>query len=98
MFDFSKDLSLNGYQQVFEKIKDLDISVLINNAGVITFENFQNIKVEAVMEQIAVNCYPIVMLTKVLLDKLKTRYSKEKKKSIIINVSSLSALAPASLY
>ena len=36
-FDFSKDTSVAGYESIMNKIADLDVSILINNVGILSY-------------------------------------------------------------
>lgn len=95
VFDFCEDTSIEAYKALYEKISNLDISVLVNNVGMADPVNRSNIQV---YREIAVNCYPIVLLTQQLLGKFEERFSKGKNRSMIINLASQAALMPAPFF
>lgn len=69
VFDFGKDCSIQGYESIAKKLEGLDVSILVNNVGVSNMpEFFQNIKPEDVHQEVIINTYPIVLLTKVLVN------------------------------
>jgi 17beta-estradiol 17-dehydrogenase / very-long-chain 3-oxoacyl-CoA reductase len=87
--DFAADTSPEFYQAIYEQIKDLDISMLINNAGMATFEFFKDIKPEDIKDMVNINCTSYAMLTRALVNKLLER----EQKSAIINVASIASLS-----
>lgn len=72
-------------------MKDLDISILVNNAGVLYNGFFRDLTVKQVTEQVVVNTYPYVLLTKALIPRLKGRGLR----SAIVTVSSSISIMPA---
>ena len=58
---------LELYERIYEEVKDLDISILVNNAGVLHNGYFRDLTVKQVTEQVIVNTYPYILLTKALL-------------------------------
>ena len=60
-FDFASDLSMDAYVQLAKKFSDLDVSILVNNVGCLNTE--QNLEPENVYQEVALNCYPITLLT-----------------------------------
>ena len=58
------------YERVAEEIKDLDICILVNNAGVLSTGYMKNMPIEDIRDMTVVNTYPFVLLTKVLLERL----------------------------
>jgi len=43
--DFSKEFHHEDFEKVFKDcLKDIDVSILINNTATITFDNFFNLK------------------------------------------------------
>jgi short-subunit dehydrogenase len=82
--DFSKDTSIAFYQEIYDQVKDLDIAVLINDAGVFNTGYFDNMAVKQIKDMLDVNVVHVSMMTSLFIDKLL----KRKKKSALINVSS----------
>lgn len=91
VFDFCEDTSLEAYNDLYKKIETLDISVLVNNVGIALPTERSPVQV---YREIAANCYPVVLLTQQLVGKFEERFSKNKNRSIIINLSSQAALMP----
>lgn len=82
------------YPQIAEKIQDLDIGVLVNNVG-LGYEfpmYFLEVPSERLRNIIELNCQSMVQMTHVVLPKMV-----ERKKGVIINLSSSSAFFPAAL-
>lgn len=73
-----------------DKVKDKDISILINNVGVDALKPFEELTEIEISDLIAVNILPQAFLTKKLIGQLNSR----KYKSAIVNVSSLTAVRP----
>lgn len=88
-FDFAEDVSIEAYKALERRIADLDVAVLVNNVGVSLDSS-----VEGTYKSIAVNCYPIVLLTQQLVNRFIERFSKNKQRSIIINLASQAAEMP----
>ena len=92
-FDFSKKFSIKDYEKIFlnnKEIKNLDISILINNIGISQRELFTNYSLEFIMDTININIVSQSLLTKIFINKLLNR----NKKSAIISMSSYSATLP----
>ena len=92
-FDFSKKFSIKDYENYFvnnNDIKNLDISILINNIGISQRELFTNYSLEFIMDSININIVSQSLLTKIFINKLLNR----NKKSAIISMSSYSATLP----
>ena len=92
-FDFSKKFSIKDYENYFvnnNDIKNLDISILINNIGISQRELFTNYSLEFIMDTININIVSQSLLTKIFINKLLNR----NKKSAIISMSSYSATLP----
>jgi len=88
--DFKDSFQPGFYDNIFEQIKDLDISVLINNIGITGDDYFLKFDDKFLVEYYGINCVSQVMMTHKLLPKLLAR----KNKGAIINLSSLSASRP----
>ena len=64
LFDFSSDTSIEAYEELYKKIEKLDISILVNAVGFTKANEFCNMSLNEVHTLMAVNCYPIALLTK----------------------------------
>ena len=92
-FDFSKKFSIKDYENYFvnnNDIKNLDISILINNIGISQRELFSNYTLEFIMDTININIVSQSLLTKIFINKFLNR----NKKCAIISMSSYSATLP----
>lgn len=77
---------------LYEKVKNEDIDILINNAGFGIFGSFLDIDIEKELNMIDVNIKAVDILTKLFL-----RDFKEKNKGYILNVASSAAFLPGPL-
>mgnify|MGYP000856790971 FL=1 len=85
--DFSKVFTYEDIERkIYQEVKDLDISILVNNVGVGHFCRFEKLSYKSIYELIHVNIHSYVYVTYVLIHKLKERATK--KRAAIINVSS----------
>lgn len=85
--DFSKKHNMAFYDDIMEKVKDLDIGLVILNAGVANFGYFLKTETEKLQEMIDTNAYQVGALISKFLPVLQ----KRKYKSGIIDVSSIAA-------
>eukprot|EP01017_Pseudomicrothorax_dubius_P041853 TRINITY_DN6756_c0_g1_i7.p1 TRINITY_DN6756_c0_g1~~TRINITY_DN6756_c0_g1_i7.p1 ORF type:complete len:245 (+),score=21.98 TRINITY_DN6756_c0_g1_i7:65-799(+) len=82
--DFENSPEPGFFERIDDQIKDLDISLLINNAGV-GIENFFEKETQAGLRSLLnINVYPVALLTHLIVP----RMLKRSKRSGIINVSS----------
>ncbi|MCW4025453.1 MAG: SDR family oxidoreductase [Candidatus Bathyarchaeota archaeon] len=91
----SKDLSHpNSANEIFNEIgkQELQIDVLVNNAGFDVYGEFSNTNLEEEMEMMQVNMVSLTKLTKLFLPKMKTNSSGK-----ILNISSIGAFVPGPL-
>ena len=78
------------YEGVWRQIGDLDVSVLVNNAGVAFDGLFSSQPIPELVKLLEVNVWPIVIFSRFALERMRSR----KMRSAIINVSSVCALCP----
>ena len=88
--DFRKIFETDFLANIYEKIKDLDISILVNSAE-LNAQTFWKLDFKTIRDMIAVNEASYVLMTKLLISQLKSRSGK---RSLIINVGSILARAP----
>lgn len=88
--DFSKCTSYKQYLEVFSKIQDKDISVLVNNVGWGCLSPFRNLKSSNIQDYVNLNVTPQTILTLMVLPKML----KRRKKSAIVNLSSYGSAYP----
>lgn len=79
-------------KEVYNKVKDKDIDIVINNAGFGIFGEFTDIDLDRELNMIDVNIKAVDILTKLFL-----RDFKEKDKGYILNVASSAAFLPGPL-
>ena len=62
--DFAKDCKAEAYEKLYnDNLRDIDVSILINNLGVGQPGSFLEQKEEAIHETVTVNAYSVVLLT-----------------------------------
>jgi len=84
--DFNKKNRISDYEEIFGKLTEqFDISILVNNVGVLRYSDSPNIKDDLMM--VNVNVITMTSLTDIFIDYL----SKRNKRSAIINVSSVAS-------
>jgi len=88
--DFKKSLEPGFYDKIYNQIKNLDISILINNVGVGNTGFFHKIDNEKINDIMSVNIFPQYFMTKKLIHILLNRLQASKNlRSAIVNVSSI---------
>lgn len=78
--------------ELYEKVKDKQIDILINNAGFGVFGNFDETNLEKEVNLINTNITAVHVLTKLFLRDMEKRNSGK-----ILNVSSIASFAPGPL-
>lgn len=73
--DFCRQNSVEEYQAIFEQIKDLDVSILVNNVSYADGNEFADMTINSVHTMMSVNCYSIALFTKLLIEPFKRRWS-----------------------
>ena len=80
VMDFENSQKKGFFDEIFkETLKDLDISVLINNVGMTVFNELQNTQENELIKLINVNCIPTLIFSKLMLEKFKIRKKRFKK-------------------
>ncbi|CAI2376188.1 unnamed protein product [Moneuplotes crassus] len=89
-FDFNNNSGYESYLKISEDLRDLDISMLVNNAGYMDLRPILTLK-EEVMEQVTqTNINGLSLLTLIFAK----RFAKRDKRSAIVNVASQAGYAP----
>ena len=83
--DLSKSLEPEFYERIYDKMSILDVSILVNNAGVINSDYFTEMSPQTHYETMLTNTGAPVMLSHFMINKLRNR----KQRSAIINMSSI---------
>jgi len=78
------------FAKIKEEIKDLDVSILVNNVGMGYNRYLTDLSEEELKETVTVNCIPQIILSRHLMEKFLLR----EKKSCIITISSISVDFP----
>ncbi|CDW72477.1 inactive hydroxysteroid dehydrogenase-like protein 1-like [Stylonychia lemnae] len=78
--------TLEFYKKIYAQIKDLDISIVVNNAGILYSEYYRQLNISQIMEMAIVNTYPYILFNHLILKKLQQRSLK--KQTALLNVSS----------
>ncbi|OMJ74145.1 hypothetical protein SteCoe_27000 [Stentor coeruleus] len=92
--DFSKcpENPEEFFNDIDEKTRDLDVSILVNNIGWAVAGHFHDSTPQEVANQNALNIWPIVYMTKIFARRMLNRAFP----SAIINLSSVGSLVPVS--
>lgn len=65
------------------------MSILVNNVGVDVLEHYAKLSEEEIVDLIKINCFPMSILSHYYIPIFQERKHKYRKKSAIINVSSM---------
>ncbi len=66
--DFKNSARTGFFEQIYDFVKDLDISILVNNVSIDHFDSsFFNQTDEQIYEILHINLYPMVFLTKKMI-------------------------------
>ena len=76
------------FRNLVGELEDLDISILVNNVGMGSPGRLHRKPLNKVLDTNALNLWPVVLLTKLLLPKL------QKAPSLIVNLSSVASITP----
>ena len=88
-WDLSKLTSVKAAEDVLEKVKEKDLAVLVNNAGVVDWFAFNEDTEQSLRDILYINMIAPTLFTSLLYNKLA-----ERKKSGIINIASGLGLLP----
>jgi short-subunit dehydrogenase len=87
--DFGEITQQALWEKIIHTIKDKDIGVLINNAGVCFYDPVQNMSLQKVNKILNVNLKGYFFLTQILLPSLAGRMEGRKGRSAVVDVASL---------
>ena len=94
-FDFSKSYSAEEYQTLYdEHLADLDISILINNVGMMAMGDFMEVDDQCVHNMITANCYSVVFMSQQIIKSFARRYEERGQRSLICNTSAMMSVSP----
>mmetsp|Transcript_9351 Transcript_9351/g.8254 ORF Transcript_9351/g.8254 Transcript_9351/m.8254 type:complete len:337 (+) Transcript_9351:31-1041(+) len=78
-----------SYEELLKAVDDLDISIVMNNAGIADYHTFHETKPQSVSNVIQVNAVAVLAFTKIFYNRLL----KREQRSAIVNMSSGVGLA-----
>lgn len=84
--DFAQEYNYAVLQDKLKELKELDVSILVNNVGVSDCSVFHDMNTAKIFQFIHVNIYTQVYVTKILIQQLAERSKTHK--TAIINISS----------
>jgi len=94
-YDFAVLFTAADLQKgIYDKVKHLDISILVNNAVYAEAKPFEELSLSQVHQMMAYNCYTVTLLTKLFLENFKARWAAKKIRSLIVNTSAGASIAP----
>jgi len=95
--DFTTLYTIADYQTTIgDKLKDLDVGVLILNAGYVYNGPYMMLYPNEIERHMTTNMLHVAYTTKVMIEQLDQRFDKTGKKSAIVVVSSIMASLPMS--
>ena len=81
----SKD-PISFFNEIYQETKELDVRIVINNVGTLNLAPVAEQKMENLLNQLALNLFPIVFLSRVYLNQVKN-----KENYFFVNLSSVAA-------
>jgi short-subunit dehydrogenase len=91
--DFTKSYQDGFFSDILEDTKKYDVSVLVNNVGMVSMKSLPDTKESDVKDVISTNTYPQAFLSQEFIRRMKRRNQK----SAIISLSSFSGGKPISV-
>ena len=85
--DFAANSEPEFYKDIEGQLSDIDVSVLVNNAGLLHFDKISDFPPQKLHDMVNVNCTSYTMLTHSFINRLLERENR----SAIINVASLAS-------
>lgn len=92
--DLSESPKEGFLDEIRTQIKNLDISLLVNNAGLAINKPFHEAKEVELHDLLAVNTFPGVMLAREMIPHFQARLKERGLKSGIVNITSVAGLFP----
>ena len=91
--DFTKAYESEFFEDIYKNTEDIDVSVLINNVGMVNMKSHPDAKKDDIKDVITVNTYSQALLSHEFLN----RMLKRENRSAIIDMSSFSGGKPVSV-
>ena len=80
--------AIEFYEDILAQVKDLDISILVNNVGATSGRaKFLDIPIDSLLNELALNLFPICFISRLFLPKLHSRHQG----AAVINLSSVAS-------
>ena len=76
------------YSRLGQQLAAYEVSVLVNNVGVMHWKGFESTDFSEIEEQLAVNILPQTYLTRLLLPTMTSRFATTQRTSLIVDISS----------
>ena len=92
--DFSQKTNMEFYNDILCKVSDLDIGLVVVNAGVMNHGGFEKIETEKLQQMLDVNVYQYAALAHMFGDLLEARMKDQAKRSGLVFLSSIAADMP----
>jgi 17beta-estradiol 17-dehydrogenase / very-long-chain 3-oxoacyl-CoA reductase len=89
--DFNESQEFSYYEGVCDEVKDLDVSMLINNAALLHMAPYEDMYLQQVKDMMEANVFGVAVLTKIFL----MRFLQRKNRSGIVNISSVGGIQPS---
>ena len=89
--DLANGQEISFYKKLYDEAKDLDVSILVNNVGIITYDTYDKTPIAKVAKMIKLNVIMPALLTSLFINKLKSRA----KRSALIITSSCVGFVPS---
>jgi 17beta-estradiol 17-dehydrogenase / very-long-chain 3-oxoacyl-CoA reductase len=80
------------YGELAGRLSAFEVSMLVNNVGVMDKDDFETEDINAIENMLAVNLYPMTFLSHALLPTFLQRFASTQQKSFILNISSAVAV------
>lgn len=88
--DFHKASEPGFFDEIYDQIKELNVSILVNNVGVDYLEYFHQLDETFIRNMLSMNVFPTVLLTRKFINHFRSRQNR----SAVINVSSITSNIP----
>jgi len=94
--DWTKNFDAETHTSMYQQhLKDLDISILINNVGMADAGDFTDLSEQQIHNMITCNVYSTALMTNQIIHSFKRRFEKNNKiRSLLINTSAMAAIVP----
>ena len=85
-------------KEILDEVNELEISIVVNNVGLLEKGYYHNIEPNNIIDLIKVNCCSMSLITHYFIPIFLERTKSKKLKCALVNVSSVCGLFPISFY